>query len=69
MNIQTRSQKGQLTNHQSMNDALNYANEMLDKDPVQEISYIIPKVNEKVRLIKTEYGWILQDVYGNQWHQ
>jgi len=61
--FQTRSEETGIILHNSMNDALNYADE--DKS-VWKISFTIPNTNERILLVKTEYGWILENIYGER---
>jgi hypothetical protein len=61
--FQTRSEETGIILHRSMNDALNHADE--DKS-VWKISFTTPDTNERIRLVKTEHGWILENVYGER---
>lgn len=65
MEFQTRDDSGQITLHQSLNDAINHCKKALAENcPVWKISFTIPETGERVRLVRTECGWTLEDIYG-----
>ena len=66
MNFQTRSMSGQITFHQTLNDALKYAFESISKDPVWKISFTLSETDERVRLVHSVEGWILEDISGDR---
>ena len=59
--FQTRSELTGINLYDSFNSALNAA----EKDKtIWKISYTTPDTKERIRLIKTEHGWILETVFG-----
>lgn len=60
--IQTRSNDGGLAIYPTLADAFRAA----EKDPeIWKISFD-GKSEERVRLIRTEGGWLYEDIYGNR---
>lgn len=60
--VQTRSISGELKYHASLDDALNYAQRQITNDAIGKISFTIQKTNERVRLVKTHCGWVLESI-------
>ncbi len=66
LQVQTRSENGDIRIHKTINDAFNYADQVRISDPIIKISWTMPITNERIRLIRSEHGWILEDVYGGR---
>ena len=64
MEFQTRTKNGEMSTHETMEDALDYAQSLVETDDrVWKISFSLP-TKERIRLVMSEHGWILEDVYG-----
>lgn len=62
MEFQTRSHRTNIQFHETLGQALSVAKE--DSD-VWKISFTLPR-GEQVRLIRTEVGWVLENVFGER---
>jgi hypothetical protein len=63
MEFQTRSEKSGVRFHDTFERALDFAQE--DKE-VWKISFTIPDTRERVRFVRTDSGWVLEDVFGKR---
>lgn len=65
--VQARTESGQIRQFKTVDEAFNFAaiQASKDEDLVVKISFSVP-TSEQIRLIRTEHGWLLEDVFGER---